>query len=141
MYKPLLAGISAAALLLALPLAAHAQQPAAPAAPDSIVLYFDSGSAAIRPDDAALLDKASRLYRDGKPIVMIVSGGTDLTGNPEANLHLSQLRADTVVHGLVSRGIPVERFQVLAKGESAPAIPADKGAAEPRDRRVDITWR
>jgi hypothetical protein len=35
------------------------------AAPDSLVVYFDSGSSAVRPGDEAVLDQASRLYRDG----------------------------------------------------------------------------
>src|SRR6185437_14301764 len=45
---------------------------AAPSAPSSLLFYFDSGSATVRPKDTALLDQASRLYREGKPIVMIV---------------------------------------------------------------------
>ena len=51
------------------------------------------------------------------------------------------MRADNVLQGLVSRGIPVERFQVLAKGETEPAVPAPDGTAEARNRRVEITWR
>lgn len=110
-------------------------------APDSLVLLFDSGSAAIRPQDEGLLDRASRLYRDGQPLVMIVSGATDLTGNPGANLRLSQQRADNVVQGLVARGIPVARFQIIAEGATAPAIPTPPGVAEPGNRRVEVTWR
>jgi outer membrane protein OmpA-like peptidoglycan-associated protein len=118
---------------------ALAQAPAK--APDSLVLYFDSGSTAVGKEGQATLDQASRLYRDGKPIVMVVSGGADAVGSPAANLRLSQQRADAVLRGLIARGIPAERFQVLAKGETEPAVPATKGVAEPRNRRVEITWR
>ena len=115
---------------------------AAPAkAPDSLSVYFDSGSAAISPQSVSVLDQAARTYRDGKPIIMVVSGGTDATGSAAANLHLSQLRADNVLQGLVARGIPVERFQVLAKGETEPAVPDPNGKPEARDRRVEISWR
>ncbi len=115
---------------------------AAPAkAPDALDLYFDSGSSRIRPQDIKLLDKASRLYTEGKPVVMIVAGSTDLLGSPSANLRLSQTRADNVVRGLVARGIPVERFQVLAKGVTDPPVATATDASEPRDRRVEITWR
>jgi outer membrane protein OmpA-like peptidoglycan-associated protein len=113
----------------------------APSAPSSLVLYFDRGSAKVRPKDTALLDQASRLYREGKPIVMIVSGSSDLTGSPAANLHLSQRRANNVLQGLVSRGIPVERFQVVAKGETDPAVSTQPGVSEERNRCVEITWR
>ena len=50
---------------------------AAPRAPSSLLFYLDPGSATVRPKDIALLDQASRLYREGKPIVMIVSGSAD----------------------------------------------------------------
>jgi outer membrane protein OmpA-like peptidoglycan-associated protein len=105
------------------------------------VLHFDPGSAAIRPKDVPLLDEASRLYRAGKPIVMTVTGSADTTGAPAANLRLSEQRADNVLQGLVSRGIPVERFQVVAKGETDPVVPTAPDVSEERNRRVEITWR
>ena len=110
-------------------------------APDALDLYFDTGSSKIRQEDLKLLDKASRLYTEGKPVVMIVAGSTDLLGSPSANLRLSQTRADNVVRGLVARGIPVERFQVLAKGVTDPPVSTAADVAEPRNRRVEITWR
>ena len=72
---------------------------------------------------------------------MVVSGGTDTTGSADANLRLSQLRADNVVQGLVARGIPVDRFQVLAKGQTEQPVADPAGTPNPRDRRVEITWR
>lgn len=110
-------------------------------APQSLVLYFDTGSAAIRPSDVAVLDQAARLYRDGNPIVMVLTGATDSVGSPEVNLRISQLRTASVLHGLVARGLPAERFQLLAKGESEPAVPTAAGVAEPQNRRVEIRWR
>lgn len=120
---------------------AASQQASAPTAPSSLVLYFEPGSAAIRSQDVALLDQASRLYREGKPIVMVVSGSADKTGSAIANLRLSHRRADSVLQGLVARGIPVERFQLIAKGETDPVVPTPPGTPEERNRRVEITWR
>jgi outer membrane protein OmpA-like peptidoglycan-associated protein len=141
---PLLFG---AALLVGLP-AAEAEDSTtastanpAPSAPSSLVLHFDPGSAAIRQQDVSLLDEASRLYRAGKPIVMTVTGSADTTGPAAVNLRLSEQRADNVLQGLVSRGIPVERFQVVAKGETDPAVPTAQDVSEERNRRVEITWR
>ena len=130
---PLLAGVARAA--------ESATQPATAKAPDAIDLYFDNGSAAVRAEDTKLLDRASRLYAEGKPIVMIVAGTSDRVGSPGPNLRLSEARATNVVHGLVERGIPVERFQILAKGISDLPVPSDPGKPEPQDRRVEITWR
>ena len=117
------------------------QAASSPKAPDALDLYFDTGSASIRPQDMKLLDKASRLYTEGKPVVMIVSGSTDLAGSPGRNLQLSQARADNVVHGLVARGIPVERFEILAKGVSDLPVQTEGDPVQPLNRRVEITWR
>ena len=50
-------------------------------------------------------------------------------------------RGDNVLKGLVSRGIPIERFQVLAKGGTDPAVSTPPGVAEERNRCVELTWR
>lgn len=110
------------------------------AKPDSLAVFFDLDSATIRPQDAAVLDKASRMYTDGKPTVMILTGSTDGLGQALPNLRLSQQRALAVLTQLVARGIPAERFQILAKGENDPTVPASSGVGEPRDRRVEIAW-
>ena len=121
--------------------AAFSQPAEKAASPDSITIYFGSGSTAISAEGRSALDQAARTYREGKPIIMVVSGGSDSTGSAAANLRLSQTRADKVLQGLVSRGIPVERFQVLAKGETEPAVPTPEGTPEARNRRVEISWR
>ncbi len=114
---------------------------ASAAAPDSLALFFETGSVAIRPQDVAVLDRASRIYTDGKPTVMILTATTDGVGTPIRNLRLSQQRALAVVNQLVARGIPAERFQILAKGVTDPSVPDPAGTPEPKDRRVDIAWR
>ena len=142
-YPSSLAAGLLALLVAAAPVAAQTSlgQEAQVEAPKSLVLYFGPGSTAIRPTDVALLDQAARLYRDGHPIIMVLTGGTDAVGSPEVNLRISQERTATVLRGLVSRGIPAERFQLLAKGESEPAVPTQPGIAEAQNRRVEIRWR
>ena len=106
-----------------------------------LVVHFSTGSSNVVPADEALLDQASRLYREGHPLAMILTGGTDAVGSPEGNLRISQQRTAAVLRGLVARGIPAERFQLLAKGESDPIVPTQPGAAQPENRRVEIRWR
>jgi len=72
---------------------------------------------------------------------MILTGSADRTGGAVQNLELSERRAAAVLKGLLDRGIPADRFQVLAKGETDLPVPTDPGVAEPKDRRVEITWR
>src|SRR3984957_13947407 len=114
---------------------------AAAAAPAPLVVYFDMGSSTIRSTDNAVLDHASRAFNEGKPIVMILTGTADRTGDAAVNLDLSHLRAAAVLRGLIARGIPADRFQVLAKGETELPVPTNPGVAEAQNRRVEITWR
>jgi outer membrane protein OmpA-like peptidoglycan-associated protein len=46
-----------------------------------------------------------------------------------------------VLNGLLERGIPADRFQLLAKGETELPVPEKEGVPEARNRRVEITWR
>lgn len=124
---------------LAAPAPGGATQGAEPVG--KLVLLFDTGGAALDARNETILDQASRLYRDGQPIIMTVTGSTDAVGQPADNLLLSQRRATAVVRGMLARGIPAERTQILAKGETNPAVPAQRGVAEPQNRRVEITWR
>jgi outer membrane protein OmpA-like peptidoglycan-associated protein len=113
----------------------------AAAAPAPLVVYFDLGSTAIRNEDKAVLDHASRAFNEGKPIVMILTGTADRTGDAAVDLEISQLRAAAVLKGLIARGIPADRFQVLAKGETELPVPTNPGVSEVQNRRVEITWR
>jgi len=106
-----------------------------------LVLLFSTGAAGLDAHNEAILDHASRLYREGRPIIMVVSGSTDAVGPATENLLLSQRRATAVARGLLARGIPAERTQILAKGETNPAVPAQRGVPEAQNRRVEITWR
>lgn len=105
-----------------------------------LVLFFKTGQKSLNAENEAVLDKAARLYREARPVIMIVSGGSDSVGHPVSNLLLSNERAFAVARGLVARGIPAERTQVLAKGETNPAVKAENGVPEAQNRRVEITW-
>ena len=130
------------AAALALPAGAALSQESAPsAAPSSLVFYFDAGSAKVRPKDVAMFDQASRLYRDGKPLVMVVTGSTDSVGTAAGNLRAvagacrcCAARASRAGHSDGALSDPGE-------GRAEPPVPTAPGAAEPRNRRAELTWR
>ena len=105
-----------------------------------LVLFFRTGQKSLNAQNEAVLDKAARLYREARPVIMVVSGASDTVGPPVANLLLSNQRAFAVARGLVARGIPAERTQVLAKGETNLAVKTAEGVPEAQNRRVEITW-
>ena len=131
-----IAAWAAVALALTAPALAVAQ-----AADDALKVYFSSGSAQIGADQRATLDRAARVFRDGNPFVMIVTGGADTTGSPRLNLGLSVARANAVADALSDRGIPARRLQVVGRGNSELAVETADGVAERENRVVEITWR
>ena len=131
-----IAWISAAAALVCVSAAVTAQE-----APESLKIYFDTGSANIGADQTETLDTAARLFRDGNPIVMIVAGVADTVGSQDMNLTLSVERAEAVVRGLTDRGIPVGRLQVIGRGNSELEVETAADVAEPENRVAEITWR
>lgn len=104
-------------------------------------VYFNSGSTRITPEQIETLDLAVRTFREGDPFVMVVAGGADKVGDPVENLQLSLERATAVAKALTNRGIPIERLQVLGRGNSEPEVITPAGVAEAENRVVEISWR
>ncbi|PYE84101.1 OmpA family protein [Pseudoroseicyclus aestuarii] len=130
-------------VLLAAPVGAQTgpEDASAQAPDDSLAIFFRTGSARVDADQQQTLDQAARLFREGSPIVMIVSGGADTVGDATRNLDLSIRRAQQVADGLVARGIPAERLQVLGRGNSELPVETADGVDQRLNRQVEITWR
>jgi outer membrane protein OmpA-like peptidoglycan-associated protein len=102
-------------------------------------IAFEVGSATLTDSSQVFIDRiADVLRRRGWTIVVI--GHTDSSGDPRANLDLSQRRALTVAYYLVNvRGIPTERITYTGVGSSMPLWPDRPNA--PENRRVTFLVR
>ena len=120
------------------PAATPAKPPAAPGQ-DSLVVLFPVASASLSDTADGTIDHAARLFREGNPVVMTVTGFADPRGGELPNLILSAQRAATVKAALVAHGIPAQRLEMVAYGVTEPAVHDNPAAAE--NRRVVITWR
>jgi outer membrane protein OmpA-like peptidoglycan-associated protein len=67
-----------------------------------------------------------------------VEAHTDNQGNPQANLTLSQQRADAVKDELRAAGIPSSRVQAVGLGAEQPIAPNSTPAGRERNRRVEV---
>ena len=99
-------------------------------------IYFESGSARIDAQGAAMLDRYSEQVVTPLRCGVTIAGHTDRVGSRDANLALSQRRAEAVAAYLRSRGL--ERFTVEGFGETRPLVDTADEVAEPQNRRVEI---
>lgn len=105
-----------------------------------MIIHFDTGKATISKDSLAILDKAAAAIKkapDGTKIE--VGGHTDNTGKADANMKLSQERADAVAAKLKELGVADGVLSSKGYGQDKPV--ADNGSAEGRakNRRIEFT--
>lgn len=93
-------------------------------------IFYEYGSAALNPDSRAALDRLVELMRDNPDIIIELAAHTDSRGTDEANLNLSQRRAQAVVDYLIREGIYEERMYAVGYGESEPKAVDKAMAAE-----------
>lgn len=101
---------------------------------------FDTGSAFIKPEHKALLDKlAAYLKAPPQVLKFRIEGHTDSMGVPSRNETLSQNRADALKAALAERGVNVA-VDVEANGFGASRPIADNGNFQGRrqNRRTEV---
>jgi outer membrane protein OmpA-like peptidoglycan-associated protein len=104
------------------------------------VVYFQTGSAKIKPQSYQLLRDVARVLKDNAWIKKIqVEGHTDDVGNLQTNMKLSKDRAASVLKFLVSEGIEEARLASEGFGPTKPIDPAKTKEARAKNRRVEFT--
>lgn len=102
-------------------------------------VLFASGKSELLPIAQKKLDQvADSLKQVDSDQKLVVEGYTDSRGADDANMRLSQARADSVRAYLVSRGVKADMISAVGRGEQSPV--ADNESAEGRasNRRVEI---
>jgi chemotaxis protein MotB len=113
-------------------------------------LFFDSGTASLRPEGRAELDQlAGALLELDKQIppeinwVLRVDGHTDIrplgTTSPfKSNWELSAARAISVVQYLIGKGVSPQRLVAAGFGEFQPIDPGSTDDAYSHNRRIEL---
>lgn len=105
-------------------------------------LYFDTGKAEVKPESRPQLEEMAKLLRGQPTLQVFIVGHTDNQGGFEANLLLSQQRAQAVVDALV-REHRVEARRLLARGVAnlSPVATNESDDGRSRNRRVELVVR
>ena len=102
-------------------------------------LSFDSGAAAIKQDQIALLAKVEKAIDILNDSVITVEGHTDSFGGDESNLELSQRRADAVrAFLLANMNLAAYRISAMGYGETRPISSNETAEGRARNRRIDL---
>ncbi len=101
-------------------------------------IYFEVSKFDILPASYAELNKLVTMMEDNPLMEIRLEGHTDIIGDADANLELSQNRVDACEEYIVKKGIPSARIQAVGYGDTRPIV--KKGTDEERkvNRRVEF---
>lgn len=101
------------------------------------IVNFETGSASISAESRDLLAKAAAPIKQ-LPVgtVIEIGGHTDSSGNPAANLTLSQQRADAVRITLIDLGAPADMLRAKGYGDTQPIASNDTAEGRFQNRRI-----
>jgi outer membrane protein OmpA-like peptidoglycan-associated protein len=101
-------------------------------------LNFAFASAVPTPESMKTLDEIGTLLKAHPSATIRVESHTDTIGNQEANLNLSQARAESIKNELVDRGVDGARIETAGMGQDLPAASNDTAEGRASNRRSEI---
>lgn len=110
-------------------------------APKSFVLdncTFETGKAELKPESYTVLDELVEYLKRKDDEKIEVGGHTDNVGKADANMVLSQNRANTVRAYLLMKGIAPERVTAKGYGMSQPIAENDTAEGRSLNRRTEV---
>ncbi|ALW86101.1 hypothetical protein AUC43_13965 [Hymenobacter sedentarius] len=101
-------------------------------------LFFDTNKYDLKPQSRTELNRLIEFLRQYRDVQIEVSGYTDNVGTPEANLQLSERRAQSVVAYLSSHGISPNRLRSKGYGEGHALAANDTEGHRQLNRRIEL---
>jgi OmpA-OmpF porin, OOP family len=102
-------------------------------------IYFDTGSAEVRPESTGTLDEIARTLRENSDLRIRIEGHTDSVGGADSNQSLSERRAESVLRILADvYGISESRLEAAGFGQERPIGENDTPEGRQKNRRVEL---
>jgi len=102
-------------------------------------IHFDTGSATIKGESADALKNIAEYLNAHKDKKFLFVGHTDNTGNYNANLKLSEERANAVINELTGKyGVDAAQLKAFGCGQAAPVATNANEDGRKMNRRVEI---
>jgi len=105
-------------------------------------LNFSVGRSTIDPKHFKLLTKVQNAIRVFPESALTIEGHTDSYGSDQANLALSEKRAEAVKQYLLANmGLPPSKVAAVGFGETKPVANNETDSGRTKNRRIDVVIR
>lgn len=104
-------------------------------------IRFLSGQANIDVDSHGLMDRLVEIALRCPTANLEIGGHTDTDGDEDANMKLSERRAQAVLDYLLRAGLPVDRLHAVGFGQSEPVASNDTAEGKAQNRRIEFKVR
>jgi len=102
-------------------------------------IHFDTGKADLKPESEQSLKTIAEFLNAHPDKKFIIVGHTDNTGDFDANVTLSQQRAEAVMHELISKySVKADQLKAFGDGQTAPVASNATEEGKTKNRRVEI---
>jgi len=101
-------------------------------------ILFDVNESTIKPESSGTLNEIAKLMSDHADLKFEIQGYTDSDGAEEANMKLSQARAEAVKEKLEGMGVDKGRLTTKGFGETKPLDTNDTAEGKANNRRVEF---
>jgi outer membrane protein OmpA-like peptidoglycan-associated protein/tetratricopeptide (TPR) repeat protein len=101
-------------------------------------IFFDTGKFELKTESKAELQKLIEFLQLNKTVKIEISGYTDDVGNDQANIALSEKRANSVYQYLSANGIVATRLVYKGYGEAQPIAPNTSEDNRALNRRTEF---
>lgn len=101
-------------------------------------VLFDFGKYNLKGDAQIKLAKLAGIIQAHPGLQLAIEGHTDNIGSDEANMKLSQQRADTVRDFLIQQGLGQNAVTAVGLGKTGPVADNDTSEGRQKNRRVEI---
>lgn len=101
-------------------------------------ILFGINKSSIKPESMGTLNEIAKLMKDHADLKFEIDGHTDSDGNDDANMKLSQSRAEAVKSKLIDMGVDASRLTAKGFGETKPIDKNDNAEGKANNRRVEF---